>query len=321
MEIVAKKTTELTDKELQDISALFVEVFEKERDAEFSKRQYMNNPFGTSYHAMMYEDGKLVGHDAGIPQWYIVNGKKVKCLNNIDLMISKNCRGIVGFMGLMKAAYKLYTQEDVKFLLSMPNKNSYPLLKKLKYMEDVAPLNTYILPYRVGGVKPALGFANILSKLFCHLWVNVSSLFASNEVIKFAVHKDLETFNEHRYKRFDGVYQHAEYKGSRFVYKVMDYEGINAAFLVDVFEKSARNFALAAKYILKHEGDKFDVLLYVGNLPFGCNGFVKVPHKFEPKRFNFVSHIFDKEFFDEDDKKAIFDLNSWDVNLSDDDVL
>ena len=87
MEFVAKKTIELTDKELHEITALFVEVFEKERDVEFSKRQYLNNPFGTSYHVMMYEDGVLVGHVAGIPQWYFVNGKKVKGLNNIDLMI------------------------------------------------------------------------------------------------------------------------------------------------------------------------------------------------------------------------------------------
>ena len=102
------------------------------------------------------------------------------------------------------------------------------------------------------------------------------------------------------------------------IYAVTVHEGVRTAFIVDITEKSAYNFQKAVKEILKLEKASMDLILYVGNLPFGNTGLIKVPRKYEPKNFNFTGQIFDKNSVD---KKLFFDFNSWDVNLSNYDLI
>lgn len=321
MDFVNKKTTELTLDELNQISALFENVFEQERSAEVFKNQYINNAFGTSYHTLMYENNVLVGHNAGIPGYFILNGKKLPALNNVDLMIRKDCRGIQGFMFLMKKAWIYYKEQGIQLIYSVPNNNSHPLLVKLKFVKDLANLYTYCLPYRIGGVKSALRSANILSKAFCYCWVFLTGLFASKKVLNFGVHRDYESFLKTRWNRSDGKYSFGEVDGVTFVYKIMEYESIRTAFLIDVYEKSQKSFNNAVKYLLKYESKNFDLILHVGYLPFINPGLVRVPHKFEPKNFNFVAQILNDEGMNERDKSNYMDIKNWDINLSDDDII
>ena len=321
MEFVNKKTTELSQKELNDISVLFENVFEQERSAEVFKNQYVNNAFGTSYHTLMYEDGELVGHNAGTPGFFNLNGKRLAALNNVDLMIRKDCRGIQGFMYMMKKAWAYYKHQGIQLIYSIPNNNSHPLLVKLKFVKDLDSLYTYCLPYRIGGVKPALKFANIFSKLFCYGWVHLTGIFASNEKLKFGVQRDYETFLKTRWSRSDGKYSFAKVSGTTMGYKIMEYEGIRTAFLIDIYEKSQKNFFAAMKYLLENESKNFDLILYVGYLPFVNPGMVRVPHKFEPKNFNFVAQVLNNEGLTEKDVTDYMNINNWDINLSDDDII
>lgn len=321
MEFVNKKTTELTQKELDDISALFENVFEQERSAEVFINQYVNNVFGTSYHTLMYEDGVLVGHNAGTPGYFNLNGKKLATLNNVDLMIRKDCRGIQGFMFMMKKAWTYYKQQGIQLIYSVPNNNSHPLLVKLKFVKDLANLYTYCLPYRIGGVKPALKFANIFSKLFCYGWVYLTGLFVSSRKLTFGVQRDYESFLKTRWNRSDGRYSFAEVNGTTMVYKIMTYEGIRSAFIIDIYEKSQRNFFEGVKYLLKHENKNFDLILYVGYLPFANPGMVRVPHKYEPKNFNFVATVLNDEGLSEEDIAGYMNIQNWDINLADDDII
>lgn len=321
MEFVNKKTTELTQKELDDISALFENVFEQERSAEVFRNQYVNNVFGTSYHTLMYEDGVLVGHNAGTPGYFNLNGKKLATLNNVDLMIRKDCRGIQGFMFMMKKAWTYYKQQGIQLIYSVPNNNSHPLLVKLKFVKDLANLYTYCLPYRIGGVKPALKFANIFSKLFCYGWVYLTGLFVSSRKLTFGVQRDYESFLKTRWNRSDGRYSFAEVNGTTMVYKIMTYEGIRSAFIIDIYEKSQRNFLEGVKYLLKHENKNFDLILYVGYLPFANPGMVRVPHKYEPKNFNFVATVLNDEGLSEEDIADYMNIQNWDINLADDDII
>ena len=135
---------------------------------------------------------------------------------------------------------------------------------------------------------------------------------------RFAIEKEAQTYNATRYKRLDGDYRVIPDEQGGFVYKLMEYEGVRSAFLVDVFEKSAANFNRAVKHILKNHAREFDILLYVGRLPFRCSGLIKLPQKLSPKNFHFTGEILAKGAVDE---KLFFNINNWDVNLSNYDLL
>ena len=121
-----------------------------------------------------------------------------------------------------------------------------------------------------------------------------------------------------RYSLPDGGYNIEHRKVGGFVYKIMDYNNVKTAFLIDVFEKSPKNFNTAVRHIIKNHTKEFDILLYVGHLPFKSHGLIKVPQRFSQKKFNFVGKILLK---DEIDNDVFFNLNNWDVNLSNYDLL
>jgi hypothetical protein len=148
--------------------------------------------------------------------------------------------------------------------------------------------------------------------------VSLSSLFASNKIYHFPIEKEAETYNQIRYNQPDGGYNIEPCKGGSFVYKIMDYDGIRAAFLVDVFIKSAHNFNAAIKHIIKNHHNEFDILLYVGNLPFRFHGLIKVPHHFSSKKFHFLGQLLQEGVIKTD---LFFNLNNWDINLSNYDLL
>lgn len=323
MDIICKKTTELTSDELNDISSLFSSVFSdhESRPPEYLLNQYTQNAFGTSYHTMMYEDGVLIGHNAGVPGYLLVNGKKMSALNNVDLMIREDKRGLQGFMLLMKKAWAFYKQNGIDLIYSIPNNNSHPLLVKLKLVQDISPLYTYCLPYRVGGVKKSLGFLNPLSELFCWLLVLATSCFATKKNYGFGIQRDYDTFENTRYKRTDGNYTFASIDGYSMVYKIKEYEGVRTAFLMDVRQKSQKSFCKAIKYLLTKERKNFDMILYVGSLPWANPCMIRIPHRFEPKNFNFVGTVLNKERLDDKDIQIYMDIKSWDINLCDDDII
>ena len=59
------------------------------------------------------------------------------------------------------------------------------------------------------------------------------------------------------------------------------------------------------------------MIIYVGMLPFTPISLLTVPHRFEPKRFNFTCQPLIEDFFDD----SLYDIRNWDVNLSSYDLL
>lgn len=317
MQFVTKKTTELTREEKQGLVDLFNDVFDKERTVEEFDRQFLNNPEGYSYHTYAQEDGKMVASNTMVPSVYMVDGKPLRFVNSVDTMIAEHHRGLENFYDMIKASFGVSEKQGYDVVYGFPNDNSYELFTKLKFMKDVGKLDTYCLPFRVGGVKKGLGILNWASILFCQCWMSLSSMFASSKVCSFLIEKETESYNATRYKRMDGNYSVVHFPDLDFMYKVEDYEGVRAAFLIDVTQKSAKNFCKAAKYIWKHEKKNCDAVLYVGVLPFKNTGFIKIPRKFEPKKFNFTAVQNSKIL----SKKEFYDIRSWDVNLSNYDLI
>jgi hypothetical protein len=266
----------------------------------------------------MLDDKQIVGCYSCIPAYYIVVDKRYLFALAVDNMISKEYRGLVYFYRMVTAINDYMGKKGIAFVHAFPNDTAYSVFIKTKLMQDISSLATYCLPYRIGGIKPALKIFNWLSIALVKTYIFFTSLFPSKTVHHFLIEKEAITYNVTRYKRLDGNYNTANYKGSKFVYKLMNYEGIRSAFLIDVFEKSAANFNKAVRYIIKNHHNEFDILLYVGCLPFRFHGLMAIPQKLAPKSFHFTGEILRKG---EIDNNLVFDINNWDVNLSNYDLL
>ncbi|GHV45747.1 hypothetical protein AGMMS49546_32370 [Spirochaetia bacterium] len=318
MEYIIKKTIELTDSEQEQLLFLFNMIFKKVRPLDHFRNQFLNNPLGYSWHAMMIEAKQVVGSVSYIPSYYIVGDERHLFALSVDAMVNEQHRGFINFYKMVITIYNYMREQGVVFLYVFPNDTAYSIYIKSKLLEDIGSLTTYCLPYRIGGIKPGLSIFNSFSIFFTKCYVLLASIFAERKVHHFPIEKEFETYNTTRYKRLDGDYKIINYKGSEFVYKIMAYEGIRSAFLVDVFEKSATNFNTAVRYIIKNHVKEFDILLYVGHLPFGHHGLLRVPQKFTPKNFHFTGKILKKEGINDE---LFFNLDNWDVNLSNYDLL
>ena len=318
MEYLCKKTNELTEEELRQIADLFNRVFEKDVTTDFMVSQYINNPFGFAYHSIAKDGGRVIGLSSYVPAWFYYFGQKVIFVCGGDTMIDKPYRDGLIFYDVIKNAHRYLKDNGVVMNYGYPNDKSFPVLIKAKLTRRIGKMHTYCLPYRIGGLKGGLAWLNWLSMLGSRLWVGCSAILASKNEASFQIHKDSESYNSSRYRRFGGDYGFVCLKYGEFYYKLKKHEGIRTAFILDVAPKSPRNYVDAITYLLKHHSQDFDLILYPGELPFVVTGMVRLPRKAEPKNFNMTGNVLDKELLDE---KQIYDIRNWDTNLSNYDLI
>jgi hypothetical protein len=312
-----KKTTELSRGDLEQILKGFNDTFSLNRPFDVMMNQYVQNAFGYSWHNVVYDDDRVVGHICAVPSYYWCNGEKVVFVDGVDAFILKEYRDGEIFLNQLQSYFDHMKAIGAKLMIGFPDAKVMKLYAKTKVYKKIGEMQTYILPYKVGGVKPSLKLFNWASEAFSWCYVWLTGLFASNKETEFKIEKDTESFNATRYKRMDGDYQIVRQGDLEFFYKCMPFNGVRAAFLIDVTGKSARHFNKAVKYILKHNRNEFDLILYVGNLYFRNSGLIKVPAKFAPKQFNFIIKFFDKSY----NNDVVKDVRNWDVNLASYDVI
>lgn len=320
MELKVKKTTELSIEEKQELLDCFLEVFGHERSLEEMQNQYLNTPLGYSVHALCYDEGKLIAAHNAFPVYYWIGDQKVKAYFGGDTMVKKGYRDGFVFLDVVRGLGKYMNNNGFVFSFGFPNDNSYPVFKKVKLAKDIGRLDTYILPYRIGGIKKKLRWLTPLSMAFCRVWLLFSGIGLKNDLFVPLIRKDDESYNPSRYKRLDGIYGHVKQDGLEFYYKVKEHEGVRTAFLIDVVGKSERTIYKAVLYLLKNEHKNFDLLMYVGHLPDDIRktGMIKIPRKYEPKHFYMTGVLTDKNAVD---AKDFYDVTNWDVNLSNYDVI
>ncbi len=318
VEIVLKRTFELLSFEKNGLIELFNIIFSKNRTHTEFDNQYLNNALGYSYHVFMIDDKKIVGSISQIPSYYYVNGRKMIFTIGVDAMIMKKYRDFFYYYDMVMLLNDFALKDGAILFYSFPNDISNPIILKGKVAYTIGKLNTYCIPFRIGGLKKKLKLLNPISVSFSWFWIYVSSIISSKKEPSFLIQKDFITYNKSRYQRMDADYSIVNLNDLWFVYKIMIHEGVRSAFLIDVNVKSPRNFNKAVRYILKKHNSEIDILLYIGNLPFNRTGLIKIPRKYEPKNFNFAAKIFDESKID---KSLVFNINNWDVNLSDTDLI
>lgn len=316
--LVVKKTTELTDKEIDEILSMFNFIMHRDRKPAQFKELYFNTVFGYSYHVMLYEEGELIGFHSGIPFYYQKDGERFIAGLGLDTMTHPKHRDFFNVRDMFKACEEAMAAEGCVIRVGFPNDNSYPVLKKGFKYKDIGKMDTYFLPLKIGGVKPSLKVLNPLSQLFCRLLIAASHFSCSKSVHSFKYGKERKSFDEVRYKWFGAVdYKTIEVDGVKAYYKTQIQEGVKTLFILDVWPLSKCGFDKVVRAIYHKERKGLDMIMYVGHLPFVSLSLVKMPHKFEPKHFNFTCKPLVKDFFDE----SLYDISNWDVNLSNYDLL
>jgi hypothetical protein len=317
MHYIPKKTTELTESEKQELLSIFNDIFNRNRKIDEFINQYVSNVLGYSFHILAKNEDRIVGHAAYVPAYYLINGVRKIFVDGIDGFIIKEFRDGTTLLELIQANRENLIKNSISLELGFPNTLAMKVYTKGKIYTKIGELQTYFLPYRIGGIKKRLQFLNFLSVFFSWLSVAIGYLFSEKKIAQYKIEKDADSYNATRYKSSDGNYSRVQLDNFEFMFKVKIHEGIRTLFLIDVTEKSARNFNKALQYLFKDQSNEFDLLLYVGNLPFKFHGMIKMPRRFSPKEFNFAFKILDKSL----DKEILLDIENWDLNLSNFDLI
>lgn len=316
--VIVKQTNELSNDEKNQICGLFKDVFHKNRSVREFLSEYLNTFCGFSYHALAIDSGKIVGHNAYIPFLYKNGDDCIKVVLSTDAMIDSNYRGKGLYKKLLNACGDAAINDGFHLRIGFPNDNSFPIQSKYFKMKRIGRLSTYIMPVNVGVIKTWLYPLNVLTIPFSYLFFLISFLSLSKRNLCEAKYKkDRKNNDKFRYQWFGGDYKHVKQEDFSFVYKNADFKGIPATFLMDINPMSKRNFDRAFRYIYTHEFPHLSMIIYVGNLKFTPLSLIKLPHCIEPKHFNFMGKIYDDKIITDD----VFNIDNWEVNLSNYDLL
>ena len=312
MDYLFKTTHELTQEERDGIIKLFEEAFDRRIDYEFLfEHYYFLTPLGYSYHALLKDNNRIMGHNAYVPLSFYYQGRKMLFVDTVSSMMSPECRDFMLYYKLLTNSYKKLKEVGIPFVYGHPNDNAYPVVSKSKLLEDIGRMDLYFLPVRIGCIKKSLRLLNPCSRLFCYLWVKSSELLASKRIYHFGIEQDKESFKETRYKRDE--YERFISNDCEAIYKFKEYNGIRTAFLMEVYPKSPSNFVQAVNHILRQHKADLDLIMYPGTLPFATTGMIKLPLKYHPKQFHFSGHVINPEAVEKD---YIMNIENWDENLS-----
>jgi hypothetical protein len=319
MDFIYKKTHELSTNEKDQICAVFAQVFEghTKNIAEFNS-EFCNTVLGYSYHGLIINDDEIVGSHSFIPFKYYFDNSKYLFALGVDTMILKQHRNFDNIYDIWSLGRTILKKDGISCLFGFPNENSYPLSINGFGDNDIGTLSTYILPYKIGAVKPNLKFFDILSRFLSKMMISISCFSTNRTIIEYRIHKDREEFDKTRYKWFNGEYEMVQEQDFSFVYKIKNHEGIDTAFLIDIHPMSKRNFDKAVRMMYIRSRKLFEIALYIGNLNFSPLSMIKLPKKLEPKTFHFTGKILDTSLIDSD---VFSTLKYWDVNLSNYDLL
>ena len=315
--LIVKKTTELTSEEIAQINRLFNSIMKRDRTEEEFKRLSFNTPLGYSFHVLLMEGQELIGFHSVLPFYYLNKEQRFIAGLGIDTMTAIGHRDFFNVRDMIVACEKAMKEEGCILRIGFPNDNAYPVLKKGFKYKDIGKLDTFFLPIRIGGVKKSLRVLNPLSRLFAWFVIQCSRLSNNKTQCIYQYRKESSTFDAIRYNWFDGDYPIVTIGDTVAHYKVNEHEGVRTAFILDVHPRSKALFDAVVREVYKKEQRSIDLIMYVGHLTFKPMSLIRMPHKYEPKHFNFTCKPLDKEAFDD----SLYQIDNWDVNLSNYDLI
>lgn len=122
------------------ILQLFQQVFDKRISLERWKWRFLENPTKGLFVKLMWDDNRLVGQNALLPQSMIIDGEKVLTGLSISTMTHPQYRGRGIFKSLANGLYKDLESRGMGMTWGYPNNNSHCLYKTKVGYRDVAML-------------------------------------------------------------------------------------------------------------------------------------------------------------------------------------
>lgn len=317
LEILRKRTIDLSEKEIIDIYSLFEIVFHKKRNVCSFHEQFENTSKGYSYHAIAVENGKIVGHNVYLPFTYLYNETPFLLCLSVDAMIHPEYRGRGLYRQLLEACEDMAVSDGCVLRIGFPNDISYPLqVNKFKY-NDVGKLDTYMLPINIGMLNPKLKFLNFITRGLSSVVCFLSKKKFVDSTHRYLYRKDRKNFDNVRYKWFGANYQIKTAGDIKYVYKDSIFKGKRATFILDVYPLTRQNFDRCVREVFAEKKNETPIIIYVGNLYFIPLSMFKIPHWLEPKHFHFVSKFLIPDRVSEDS----LNINNWELNLSNYDLI
>jgi hypothetical protein len=317
MNYILKQSKYLSSEQVVDICNLFERIFEKKMTPNDFKKKFLSNTFKTSYHALLLSDNhKIVGCYTSIPQQYIYYGKEMTFGLSVDTMIDNEYRGNpFTLKKLANIVYDSMKDDGISFVFGFPNDNVYLVRKKILKWKDIGKLKYYILPINIGAIKNKLKYFNFFSKAYAKI---LNKLVSSELNTAYYNNRSIEKKIGVNYmqSRYDNSYNIEKSGGGFLVYKIYVEDNVRTAFIIDIYPLTKEALEFFTKSIYEKELNNIDVILYAGDLDFSVKNLIEVPSKYEPKTVHMSGKILDSENIDE----RIFDINNWNVNLSNYDV-
>jgi hypothetical protein len=315
-DFVYKRTDQLSKEDTEQFLALFARVFPRVMSHKEFERKYLRTPLGYSHHGLMYADGSLAGAYNLVPYVYNYFGAQRLFGLSVDTMVAQEHRG--GPFNMVKMATPACDeaqQDGVSFAFGFPNENAHGFTTRVLKWSDMGELDFYALPINVGALRPALRWANRVSRLSAGGFVRLPRLGRRIER-EFRIEKVHDRqFEEHRYGREHQVIHLGH--GGQCVYRTcLEADQVRTTYIIDVVPLTPACFARAVRAVYGLVGGQTDLLLYVGRLPFRPSGMMRVPPSRRPRRIWMCGRILDRGLMDD----RVFKVDNWNVNISNFDV-
>lgn len=319
MKVLLKKTNELSDNEKEQICVLFSKVFGIEKTIEKFNSQFSTTCLKYSLHGLMVNDEQIVGCYSAIPYRFRVGAIEHIFALSVDTMIEREFRGNpFNLKRMAKVVYDSLVRLGINFVYGLPNDNVYLVRKKVLKWRDIGRLDFYILPIRPRNLI-SFGFILEVPLFLYNFGVNLfltkipqSDGAANRYLIEQVKGSDFlsNRFGSECYKRNN-------IGDISYYYTVSTHNSAKICYLLDVIPLSKDAIEITVKDLYGKIKNEADAILYVGHLNQTPRNLLRIPTKFQPKKLRIAGKLLDGAEFGD----GMFELENWNVNLSNFDVL
>lgn len=308
-----KKTTELSDQDIEQLLYLIRSTVNVEKTKKNYKDKYLHNFLGYSFHALMIKDNKIVGCNTVIPQEFNFFNKNIVFGQWCETLIDKNFRGgFSNFKKLGKILNENLLKNNIFFIYGLPNRALYIVSKRLLGMQDIGKLDYYVYPKKMNKFLTKFYPLNII--LCFALKTFLKFKFRFNRNYNFKIYKiNNENFHKSRYLN-DNNYKTVVNDKLQFTFKLENSENHNNAkiiWIMDIYPLSRSNLEECVNQLINMDHGE-DLIVYIGKLRPVPYNLIKIPDKFIKEHNIFSGKILDETKVD----KSVFDYKLWNINSS-----
>ncbi|MBV8254341.1 MAG: hypothetical protein JO154_17210 [Chitinophaga sp.] len=318
-EILPLRTTDITVQQFAQLTSLFNRIFNKEFAVQDFQRKYTSGCLDYSFHALLIFKNEVVGAFSVIPNQYTYRGDTILMGMGCDSLIHEEHRkDELMLKKLFDSVQPLLMEDNISFLISIPNQTAYPYWKYIVKWKDIGDLSYFVLPVKAGKLV-AKKFASIINPInriiiWAAAWL-IAPFFRPTSVAaqEPGSHVSLSRNQHFLRKRFpQDSYLHINSNGMTAFVRFYDEDGVNVAYIMDCIPFSKKNLDYAALYLARHYSGKADLIMYIGRLDFSPTFLYKIPKQKEPRRQPFLGKMVGKQ-----DTPEYFVYDNWDISLTD----